>query len=408
MNFFFDLETRHPLFDKTDGGRKTTRKKTTEENMSWCTIESDPGVFTELIHNLGCTDVQLEEIYSTDQLLDTSSNFANVPVHGLIFLFEYKKEIYQNDTRSTIPFSDANGLFYAKQNVQNACATQAIIGTLLNASDINLGPTLSNYKEFATWVDYDMRGDLIGQQDQIRICHNSFARPEPFVADEKNSDKDGEAFHFVAYIQKDGAVYELDGLRGGPIRIGPVAANANWITVAAPEIQRRCGELGADAVKFSLMAVMGNRKNQAEKDIQQATTRRNQIAEAMGTGNGATTELTTEDARLASEIAANESIVVEETRKFEGYKKENKRRRHNYVPLVVNLLKLMAKNKALIPAHAKAVENVKVKREERIAKKKAEDDKKTAEGEEGSHGHGHGHGGGHGHSHGGEACDGNH
>ena len=78
------------------------------------------------------------------------------------------------------------------------------------------------------------------------------------------------------------------------------------------------------------------------------------------------------------------------------------------MPLVVNLLKLMAKNKALIPAHEKAISNVKVKREERIAKKKAEDDKKTAEGEEGSPGHGHGHGGGHGHSHGGEACDGKH
>ena len=66
----------------------------------------------------------------------------------------------------------------------------------------------------------------------------------------------------------------------------------------------------------------------------------------------------------------------------------------------------MAKNNALIPAHEKAIENVKVKREERIAKKKAEGDKKTAEGDKGSHGHGHG--GGHGHSHGGAACDGNH
>jgi ubiquitin carboxyl-terminal hydrolase L5 len=364
----------------------------------WCTIESDPGVFTELIHDLGCTDVQLEEIWSVDQLTDTSSGFTKVPIHGLIFLFQWKQELYANDTRPIIPFSDSNGLFYAKQNVQNACATQAIIGTLLNVPDLDLGPTLSNYKDFATWVDYDMRGDLIGQQDQIRICHNSFARPEPFVSDEKKeASEDAEAFHFVAYIEKDGAVFELDGLKGGPIRIGSVSEGANWVSVAAPEIQRRCAELGADAVKFSLMAVMGNRAKQAEKDIALATERRNVIASEMAKGEGATTTLTNEDGRLASEIANNQALIMEEKVKFDGYAKENKRRRHNYVPLVVNLLKLMATNKKLLPAHERAIEKVKVKREERLSKKKAE--------EQQQHGHGHG---GHGHSHGGEPCSGDH
>ena len=371
--------------------------------MSWCTIESDPGVFTELIHELGCTDVQLEEIWSTDQLTDSNSTFSSVPIHGLIFLFQWKQELYANDTRPIIPFADSNGLFYAKQNVQNACATQAIIGTLLNVPNIELGPALSNYKDFATWVDYDMRGDLIGQQDQIRICHNRFARPEPFVSDEKKTaDEDAEAFHFVAYIEKDGAVFELDGLKGGPIRIGPVAQGENWVTVAAPEIQRRCAELGADAVKFSLMAVMGNRKKAAEREIAANKTRRNAIAVEMTGEAGATPALATEDARLANEIAGNEALITEENIKFAGYTKENKRRRHNYVPLVVNLLKLMAKKKKLMPSHDAAIVKVQAKREEH-AKKKAEEASKAQE-----HGHGHGHGGGHGHSHGGAACDGNH
>ncbi|MEQ2292237.1 ubiquitin carboxyl-terminal hydrolase [Ameca splendens] len=116
-------------------------------------MESDPGVFTELIKGFGCKGAQVEEIWSMEP-----ENFENLkPVHGLIFLFKWQPG--EEPAGSIVQDSRLDHIFFAKQVINNACATQAIISVLLNCShpDMLLGDTLTEFREFSLSFDGAVR-----------------------------------------------------------------------------------------------------------------------------------------------------------------------------------------------------------------------------------------------------------
>ena len=77
--------------------------------MGRCLIESDPGVFTELIQKFGVEGVQVEEIYSLDE-----DQFRDLkPVYGLIFLFKWVHD--ENPQGNLVKDSRMQDMFFAKQ-----------------------------------------------------------------------------------------------------------------------------------------------------------------------------------------------------------------------------------------------------------------------------------------------------
>ena len=84
---------------------------------------------------------------------------------------------------------------------------------LLNAPDINIGPDLETYKEFAYALNPKDRGLYLGNVDKVRIAHNSFGRADQIVFSGSKKAKEGDdVFHFISYIPFKNNVYELDGL----------------------------------------------------------------------------------------------------------------------------------------------------------------------------------------------------
>ena len=152
----------------------------------------------------------------------------------MIFLFKWQEE---PEKRQTLEHYDPN-LFFAKQVINNACATQAILSILMNQSEkIDIGPELTQIKTFTVGMDARDKGWTIGNSNVIRENHNSFARQDPFTIDDEDQKggKDDDVFHFIGYVPFNGQLYELDGLQNGPISFGE-CTEESWLSLAREQI----------------------------------------------------------------------------------------------------------------------------------------------------------------------------
>lgn len=285
----------------------------------WCTIESDPGVFTELLSSIGVRNVQVEELYSLDRAFFPT----HAKVYGLIFLFKYEKTSAAFPRAGTLVSPPPETLFFASQTIQNACATQAILSIVMNTPQLDIGDELSRFREFSQGMDPTTKGMVVGNSDVIREAHNSFAPQQQFVMEGSSSVEKEEPFHFIAYIPHEGRVYELDGLQKGPFDLGEMSAEGGWIDIVTPIISARMEQYNqADnsEIRFNLMMVVEDPREKLRAEI-----------DALGYAGG-----------NATEIASLEQEVLAQEEKHKQWRIENTRRRWAYIPFMVAFLKMLA------------------------------------------------------------------
>eukprot|EP00808_Paulinella_micropora_P019029 g25245.t1 len=333
---------------------KSSKKQSGILNMGdsgWCTIESDPGVFTELIEKVGVKGVQVEELYALEKsLLD-----AVKPVYGLIFLFKYVKE----EEKRLVLEDGAPDVFFARQMINNACATQAIISILLNRPEIELGEELKNFKEFSMALDPEMRGTVLGSSPRIQTVHNSFRRAEPFVMEAAEAKDDDDVYHFIGYVPVKGNLYELDGLKKGPILLGDCTED-NWLDKVTPHIQERIARYSEKEVRFNLLALVRNRTEVLNEELE-------------------TLQAQDSTPDIEAQIADVKSRLEQEADKRKKWAIENVRRKHNYVPFIFALLKQLAKSGKL-PALIEESKKKKTARQEAAKKEKEKEKEKAKDG----------------------------
>lgn len=253
-------------------------------------------------------------------------------------------------------------IFFAKQVINNACATQAIISVLLNCAhpDVELGETLSNFKEFVSSFDSSMKGLALSNSETIKLVHNSFARQSMFEFDGPKPKKDEEeAYHFISYVPIEGRLYELDGLKEGPIDLGALPDDgSHWIDLARPVIEARIQKYSEGEIHFNLLSIISDRKMLYQRQLDEL---KSQLEK----------DSSMETDSIHLEINHLKDLIREEEAKAQKYKIENIRRKHNYLPLIMELLKTLSSEGKLSQVLEKATERA-------VAVKKLKDDKKKA------------------------------
>jgi ubiquitin carboxyl-terminal hydrolase L5 len=107
-------------------------------------------------------------------------------------------------------------------------------------------------------------GHTLSSHPLIQEVHNSFSKSSPFSLDPSaypEREKE-DAYHFVTYLPKNGLLYELDGLRTGPIM--HAAVEDDWLGVARETIEQRISTYPSGSVS---RRALSRRSTTKEADV---------------------------------------------------------------------------------------------------------------------------------------------
>lgn len=183
----------------------------------------------------------------------------------------------------------------------------------------------------------------------------------------KPKKEEEEVYHFISYVPIEGRLYELDGLKEGPIDLGPLPDDgSHWIDLARPVIEARIRKYSEGEIHFNLLSIISDRKMLYQRQL-------DELKSQLERGSSMDTD------SIHLEMNHLKDLIQEEESKAQKYKIENIRRKHNYLPLIMELLKTLSSEGKLSQVLEKATERaVAVKKVKEEKKKEKKEEKKKA------------------------------
>ncbi|GIL51422.1 hypothetical protein Vafri_7413 [Volvox africanus] len=199
------------------------------ETKKWVPLESNPDVLNEFVAKLGLdvSNYSFSDVYGLDEELLA---MVPKPVVAVIMCYPVTADSdalarKEDDDLVAKGVAPDPKLFYMKQTIGNACGTIAILHSIGNNLS-TLAPAESSFlKEFFTATSGMSPAEAGKYLEEppagapsIEEAHQTAAAAGDTAPPSADDDVD---LHFVAFVHCNGHLWELDGMRAGPLRRGP-------------------------------------------------------------------------------------------------------------------------------------------------------------------------------------------
>jgi|TARA_B110000977_G_scaffold198800_1_gene284507 ubiquitin carboxyl-terminal hydrolase L3 len=226
-------------------------------SKKWLPLESNPEVIAKFAHTLGLpADIGFHDIFGFD---DDLLAMVPSPTHAVLLLFPITStsETQRNEEATAIEKNGqpklSENVYYTKQTIGNACGTIGVlhaVGNNLDKFTIEPNSYFSKFFENTKAMSPDERAKYLESDDSLETAHESaVAAGEtdcPTIDEQIN-------LHFVALVEVDGGLYELDGRKKTPIYHGTTTSET-LLKDSVPVIQKFIAS-AEGSVKFNAIAL---------------------------------------------------------------------------------------------------------------------------------------------------------
>lgn len=232
----------------------------------WVPLEANPRVLTDFARALGMpTALSFCDVWSAE-LLD----LVPAPRHAVLLLFPLTPALRSPGTFGGVspsiaaagsPTKGAATLppLFIRQTIPNACGTVALLHALLQTNLTSKFPAREG--SALARLGSAMRGktavqcaEMLEKNSELDTVQKEFAlrgQTAPPAPGEKID------LHFLCFVEKDGALYELDGRRDAPVKRGETTA-ANLLQDACKVVQEEFMARDPNELRFTIIALAEN------------------------------------------------------------------------------------------------------------------------------------------------------
>jgi len=228
--------------------------------MALLPLESNPDVMNKFIHLLGVPENwNIVDVYGLDS---DALAWVPRPVIALILLFPCSDKFYEHAKQEAEIIKEKgqvliDEIFYMKQYVSNACGSIALIHSVANNSErLNLKEgVFKKILEDSKHLTPEQRGDMLSKVNSNSEAYKLITAHQELAMEGQTEANPNEKVnhHFVAFVEKGGYLFELDGRKDFPINHGPTTEDT--FLEDAANVCKQFMERDSEDVNFTIMAL---------------------------------------------------------------------------------------------------------------------------------------------------------